>query len=190
MNNISIKEQKRTLRQLMRKQKSLVSTQQKQAEADTVFATIEQSQLFEHATNILLYYSHPDELPTHNVIKRWQRLKQLFLPRVNGNDLDIVAYSGELDDNNAFHIGEPVGPALHLIPDLIIVPAVALDKRCMRCGRGRGYYDRLLSQANTTTIGVSLNCQIVDVVPCEAHDKPLDAIATASLGLIINNYKI
>ena len=181
---MNIKEQKKALRRLMREMKSQVPPEQKQAEADSVFAAIEAIPQFAQSDSILLYYSLPDELPTHKVLDRWHMMKKIYLPRVKGDDLEIVAYNGTLDDDNDFHIGEPIGPALDFIPELVIVPAVALDRQCMRCGRGRGYYDRLLQASQAFKLGVSLNCQLVEKVPCEPHDQPLDAIATQSTGVI------
>ncbi|MBP3737663.1 MAG: 5-formyltetrahydrofolate cyclo-ligase [Muribaculaceae bacterium] len=172
--------QKKALRRIMRERKKEITPADKQAEADRVFATIETMEAFQQAQNILLYYSLPDELPTHSILDRWHRIKHVFLPRVKGDDLDIVAYTGVLDDNNAFHIGEPVGPVVDFIPELIIVPAVALDCACHRMGRGRGYYDRLLNASKSYKIGVALECQLVTQVPCEPHDQKLDAVVTAS----------
>lgn len=168
----------------MRELKKQISPEQKQTEANRVFAEIEATPQFAKAHSILLYYSLPDELPTHEVLQRWHMMKKIYLPRVNGDDLEIVAYDGTLNDDNDFGIGEPVGPALDFIPELVIVPAVALDRQCMRCGRGRGYYDRLLNATAAFTIGVALNCQLVEQVPNEPHDQPLNAIATQSTGII------
>ena len=172
--------QKKALRRLMRQQKAACTPQQKQAEADKVFAAIEALPEFAHARRVLLYYSLPDELPTHAVLDRWHAMKEVYLPRVVGDDLEIVRYDGTLSDDNDFHIGEPVGPAVEVALDMIIVPAVALDASCRRMGRGRGYYDRLLSQHDVFTVGVALECQLVDAVPCEPHDRALHAVVTAS----------
>ena len=171
---------KQQLRKTMRSLKASVTPEQKQAEADAVFAAIEHLPAFEKARTVLLYYSLPDELPTHRVVDRWAATKVVLLPRVVGDDLELVRYDGRLDDDNPFHIAEPVGPATNQKPDLVIVPGVAFDSHCRRMGRGRGYYDRLLAMAITYTIGVALTCQIVDNVPCEPHDRPLDAVVTAT----------
>ena len=178
--NEDIIAQKKALRRQMRERKAQLTPEAKQAEADRVFSSIEKMEAFQQAEHILLYYSLPDELPTHIILERWHKMKKVYLPRVKGDDLEIVAYTGELDDHNEFHIGEPVGPVVDFIPELIIVPAVALDTDCHRMGRGRGYYDRLLSASHSYLIGVALDCQLVPSVPCEAHDQKLNAIVTAS----------
>lgn len=77
---------------------------------------------------------------------KWQKL---YLPRVNGDELDILPYSPESLHKGAFSILEPDGNECTDVDtlDLIIVPAVAFDRRGNRLGRGKGFYDRLLQKA-------------------------------------------
>ncbi len=171
---------KKQLRRVMRERKAAMTEEQKQLEAVAVFSAIEHTTAFADARSVLLYYSLPDELPTHQAVQRWATMKDLYLPRVSGDDLELVRYNGILDDNNPFHIAEPVGPPCRISPDLVIVPGVAFDSRCNRMGRGRGFYDRMLNNAHSYTIGVALSCQMVERVPCEPHDRPLDAVVTAT----------
>jgi 5-formyltetrahydrofolate cyclo-ligase len=63
---------------------------------------------------------------------------------------------------------------------LILVPGVAFDLRGGRLGRGRGYYDRLLSGLQGYRCGVAFDEQIVDRVPLEPHDASLNCILTPS----------
>lgn len=171
---------KKELRQAIKAQKALVSESQKYAEETMTFDRIEQLDVFNSSQNILLYCSLPDELPTRKTISKWSKSKRVFLPRVNENELDIVRLSSELNSNNPFNIDEPTGNAVAPeILDLIIVPAVAIDGDCNRMGRGKGFYDRLLATTKAFTIGVALDCQLVDIVPTEPHDKQLDAVVTA-----------
>ena len=62
---------------------------------------------------------------------------------------------------------------------MIIVPAVAFDFNKNRLGRGKGFYDRLLSQAtNAIKIGVGYDFQIFETIPTEPHDIPMDIVIT------------
>ncbi len=172
---------KRELRRAMRQRKAQVTASEMLAEAQAVFSTIEQTPQFASSSNILLYHSLPDELPTHSIIERWSKCKNIFLPRVNGDTLDIVPLEGQLTSDNRFHIAEPQGePIDPQVIDLIIVPAVALDPQGHRLGRGKGFYDRLLSTTEAFTIGVVMECQVVDNVPCEPHDISLNAVITST----------
>lgn len=177
---------KSELRKLVKSCKSHVTMDQMLNESKRVFDFIEQLPQFQKAENVLLYYSLPDELPTHSIVDKWCESKNVFLPRVNGEDLDVVPYSHNLKDDNRFHIGEPQGnPVSADLIDLIIAPAVALDSKGNRLGRGKGFYDRLLSKTRAYTIGVALECQLVDLVPTQEHDIKLDAIVTSDQHFII-----
>lgn len=174
---------KKELRQQIKQLKAMTPVAVREVEADMVFKSIEKMPVWQHAQHILQYWSLPDELPTHSTVQRWLEVgKNIFLPRVKGDDLEIVPYLGaeSLDDNNKFHIGEPVGEAVDpSCLELIIVPAVALDMHRNRLGRGKGFYDRLLSSTSCPTIGVACDFQLVDEVPTEPHDRPLDCVVTS-----------
>ena len=62
---------------------------------------------------------------------------------------------------------------------LIVGPGRALDAAGHRMGRGRGYYDRFLSQEAVRTcpkLGICFRCQLCEAVPFETHDVPIDAV--------------
>jgi 5-formyltetrahydrofolate cyclo-ligase len=61
---------------------------------------------------------------------------------------------------------------------MVIVPMLAVDRRGFRVGYGKGYYDYFLSRMDTVTVGVCFGDEIVDWVPNEAHDVPVQYIAT------------
>ena len=174
---------KKELRQQIKQLKAMTPVAVREVEASMVFNTIKAMPVWQQAQHILCYWSLPDELPTHESVNQWLADgKSIYLPRVKGDDLEIVPYHGSqsLDDNNKFHIGEPVGePVDASCLELIIVPAVALDAQRNRLGRGKGFYDRLLSTTTCPTIGVVCDFQFVDEVPVEPHDRPLDCVVTS-----------
>lgn len=152
---------KSELRHLMRARLAKVTTTQAIAAAEAVANEIEQLQEFIQARSILLFHSLPDEISTTIMAERWASRKSLYLPRVEGEDLRVVAYDqSEPLKKGAFGILEPKGIAIHdySIIDLAIVPGMAFDTQGNRLGRGRGYYDRLLpliSEAHSVGIGYS-----------------------------------
>jgi len=175
---------KKELRQLVKQLKGALTQDEKRGQAAIVFERLLSMPVMAQSQHIMLYWSLPDELPTHDVVGQLLALgKHIYLPRMTQDcSLQVVPYAGEdLDDTNRFHVGEPDGePVSPDCLDVIIVPAVALDRHCNRLGRGKGYYDRLLATVTCTTIGVALDCQLVDNVPVEAHDRPLDCVITPS----------
>lgn len=84
-------------------------------------------------------------------------------------------------------IHEPPANAPVVLPDVILVPLVAADRRGFRIGQGGGHYDRTLEalrrQKPVRAIGLAFDVQLVDTLPAEAHDQRLDALATPSLWL-------
>lgn len=172
--------EKKEIRKDIKQQRLSISVPDKEMFAQAVFARLENTEEFRNSQNLLLYYALPDELPTHEFIKKWSNNKKIYLPRVNGEDLKILEYVPDGLSIGAFNIEEPTGDVLVdcSIIDLIIVPAVAFDKNCNRLGRGKGYYDRLLSKSDAIKIGVGYDFQIVKTLPVEPHDVPMDCVIT------------
>ena len=155
-----------------------------------VFDRLEQSAAFLLAENILLYHSLPDELSTREFLDKWSGRKHFFLPRVNGVNLDILPYDRSHMALGAFHIEEPQGDDTADINsiELIVVPAIAYDKRGNRVGRGKGYYDRLLQSTAATKIGVGYDFQLIsEDIPVEPHDVAVDIVITDRRRLVIHH---
>lgn len=171
---------KETVRSRMRARKALLSNDERLSAANAVFRQVEQNPAFMLAERILVYHSLPDELSTIDFIDRWHTRKRFFLPRVNGVNLDILPYDRSRLHLGAFHIEEPDGEELTPVEDieLIIVPGVAYDRRGRRVGRGKGYYDRLLSGTKAVKIGVAYDFQLVDDIDTDEFDVPVDIVIT------------
>lgn len=178
---------KRELRRIIRNRKESLSVVDKLKAAESVFSALENTEIFQHANKILIYHSLPDELSTHSFIDKWCNRKQFFLPRVNGEILDILPYEKSQLETGAFHIEEPSGNDIHQCSemDLIIVPAMAYDIHGNRLGRGKGFYDRLLHDACATKIGICYDFQLVDEVPSEEHDISMDIVITETQYIVI-----
>lgn len=179
---------KGSIRKHIKHLKSLLSETEKHEFSKAVFFKIEQLPIFKTAQRVLLYNSLPDELPTKDVIDRWGLSKQIFLPRVNGLELEILPYLNGQLSVGAYNIEEPTGNDIYDINaiDTIIVPAVAFDPSGNRVGRGKGYYDKLLARTDALKIGVVYDFQIVDTINSEPHDIKMDIIVSPQQTIIIN----
>ena len=172
---------KEQIRSLIKAHKALLSAEERKNSAVRVWSAVEHSGAFIMAERVLLYNSLPDELDTHMFIEKWQEKKRLYLPRVNGVNLDILPCDGREMPSGAFRISEPVGTDVERIEniDLVIVPGVAYDRNGSRVGRGKGYYDRLLASTRATKIGVGYDFQVIDdIVETDSHDVPVDIVIT------------
>lgn len=143
--------------------------------------------LLAEVQTIMAYYSLPDEVNTHGLIDDLvAEGKTVLLPKVTGPDtMELRRYTGRDDlQEGAYHILEPMGELFTDFSsiDLILVPGLAFDAAGHRLGRGRGYYDRLLSSLFTihyslfSSIGVCFDFQKVDEVPVDAHDIAMDKV--------------
>lgn len=165
--------------------KKLTAAERAQA-ALQACALLEQQTVWREARAILFY------APLAGELDLWQLLqdslaagKTVALPRF---DAEQNSYAAALIQDAAqdiqtgqFGVREPrpecASVALNRL-DLLLVPGVAFDRDGGRVGRGRGFYDRLLSGFDGVACGVAFDQQIVARVPSEPHDARLKCILT------------
>ena len=92
---------------------------------------------------------------------------------------------------NKFGILEPNNLGKEIIPDLIMVPLVAFDRKLNRIGYGKGYYDRSLQKINkikkkTITLGIAYSFQKCATIPTNKYDFKLNYVFTEQ-GIISSN---
>lgn len=174
---------KHEIREHIRHKKAQISDKEKQIQSAAVFEKIENLTEFQNAQNILVYWSMPDELSTHNFIIKWSRKKQLLLPVVKGDEMLIKPFSSKDElKQGSLGIWEPdvQKEFLHAI-DLVIVPGMAFDKDKSRLGRGKGYYDKYFINKNVVKIGVCFDFQLLDKIPTATFDIKMDKVITKSV---------
>lgn len=106
--------------------------------------------------------------------------RTLWLPVVHGRTLLHATFESEAA-LHATRFGplEPAGePFATVEPEVILVPALAVDDRGNRIGYGGGFYDRFLAHLSALRVGVVFSAQILPSVPADPHDIPLDAIVS------------
>jgi len=72
----------------------------------------------------------------------------------------------------------PIKECPDVTPDLIVLPGLAFSRTGDRLGRGKGFYDKYLSNYRGVKIGVCFSDQLEDEIPTESHDIVLDYIVT------------
>ncbi|MEO5874478.1 MAG: 5-formyltetrahydrofolate cyclo-ligase [Streptosporangiaceae bacterium] len=145
----------------------------------------------EMASSIAAYVSADSEPGTRSLLfALWKRGSYVLLPRLlPDGDLDWASYEGP--DSLApgpRGLLEPTEPPRGVdaikAADVIIVPALAIDRRGMRLGQGGGSYDRALARVGPAilTVGVVYDREFVEEVPSEPHDQAVRAVVTPSCG--------
>jgi 5-formyltetrahydrofolate cyclo-ligase len=82
-------------------------------------------------------------------------------------------------EDGPFGIRQPPADAAPITPDVCFVPLLGFTATRERIGQGAGHYDRwLAANPGTRTIGLAWDCQLVDALPVEPHDVPLDMVVT------------
>lgn len=181
---ISTREKAET-RKFIRQQKRAYETKELAELSDKVVERLTVNERWQQAKTVLLYHSLPDEVATHALIqKAVEAGKRVLLPVVVGDDLELREFRRqEALHEGAFHIQEPDGIAFtdYAAIDLAVIPGMAFTADGRRLGRGKGYYDRLLSRlSHVYKIGICWPFQLLDELPAEAHDIRMDAVVTTS----------
>lgn len=146
-----------------------------------ITSQIKKNKLYTNATNVMLFYPLKNEIDLLELLK--ETAKNFYFPIIKDDDLYAVKYIKEKGFNKgAFSINEPIGKIetnLSLI-DIIIVPALSVDKNGHRLGYGKGFYDRFLQKTNKKTIKIVPipDKLLVEKLIIEAHDIPVDFVIT------------
>ena len=158
--------------------------------SEQVLEKLEKLSVWKDAETVLIFLSLSDEIKTDNIInKALSSGKKTAVPRIKDNNLVFHIIESLDAEFITHHLGmdEPDETfaminteTLRKENTLILVPGLAYDKNCFRLGRGKGFYDRFLSSLDKDIpkIGIGYDFQIVESVPVEDHDFPLDFIIT------------
>jgi 5-formyltetrahydrofolate cyclo-ligase len=144
------------------------------------------------AGTVAAYMSVGTEPDTRGLIYAlWKRGAYVLLPLLlAGGDLDWASYEGP-DSLTAGPHGllqptePPRGVAAIASADLVIVPALAIDRSGQRLGRGGGSYDRALTRVGPAvpTMALIYDGELVDEVPAGRHDQPVSMAVRPGQGI-------
>ena len=174
---------KTEIRKQMKGLNTALSSEQREELSARIFNEAERLPAFARAKVVALFASLKDEPLTAPTLERWSRFKRIVLPRVEGDIMRFYDYDpASMNDSGSFGISEPEATALCRPEeiDFIIVPGVAFTAAGMRLGRGKGFYDKYLSQPGFRGVkaGVCYAHQLVGELPVEPHDVFMDYVVT------------
>ena len=81
-----------------------------------------------------------------------------------------------------------LGPIAVNDVDLMIVPAAAVDRTGMRMWWGRGYFDKTIGSMEKCppVYAVIYDSEVLDELPREVHDQPVNGVVTPSQTLTLS----
>jgi 5-formyltetrahydrofolate cyclo-ligase len=182
--------QKQILRQEARALLSSFSPEKIRDDSVRACQLLRDQSIWRNAKSVLLYAPLQRELDIWDLFREATRSRKIVaLPRFDAATGTYVA--AEAAENalisGAFGALEPPSGAPIIKPlDFILVPGLGFDSQGRRLGRGRGFYDRILSEAPVGSVkcGIAFDEQILSEIPAEAHDVSVDFIVTPSRWLI------
>lgn len=139
---------------------------------------------------VAAYASIGTEPPTGPLLHALAARGPVLLPVLRGDgELDWAPYESDRPLVRAGRgllqsAAEPLGPDAVAECALVVVPALAVDRRGVRLGRGAGCYDRALARATGTVVAALYDGELVGRLPHEPHDRPVHAVVLPSRGLV------
>jgi 5-formyltetrahydrofolate cyclo-ligase len=183
---------KAQLREAVRGAIDGLTAEERLRRSSMVCRRLSENQLWCRAVSVLAYAPRPDEIDIRPLITSGlSEGKRISLPR----------YDPAGDRYQACRIGLPVcelplgkfgipepGEDCPDVPlnqlDLVLVPGIVFDLAGHRLGRGRGFYDRLLTGVRAPKCGLGFDEQVRPEIPVETHDVLLDCVMTPTRWLV------
>ena len=176
---------KSDLRRLIRQRKQALSRVERDLQSIEIMRLLEDHPVFQKAHVVLLYAALSDEVQTLPCIERWSATKQILLPVVVGDCLELRRYTHPTElRQGSFGILEPTDNLIctdYASIDLAVIPGVAFTPEGVRLGRGKGFYDRLLSHPafeRVHKMGICFPCQMMQKLPSQPHDVRMNEVLT------------
>lgn len=189
---MSAKHDKEVLRRELLEMRARLTADDLRRRGDLLAARADALPELADAQTVAAYVSFGSEPDTRALIDALHaRGARVLLPvLLPDNDLDWAAYEGA-EQLRAGRLGlrEPAGPRLGVTAvtgaDAVLLPGLAVDRRGRRLGRGGGSYDRVLARLDTAAAPSALvvllyDHEVREVLPLEAHDRPVHAAVTPS----------
>lgn len=182
---------KQLIRRELLKRRNSLNEDDVSSFSQLIIGKILRMQEFFESNVIMTYINFDNEVITTDLINKCFLMgKKVTVPAiVNIDDKKTKMVTSQIYDWNCmvkgkYGILQPDYRFLHIIEpkeiDFILIPGIAFDKKKNRLGFGKGYFDRFLIQTrkNCYKVGLAYDFQVIDELPVESHDIPLDFIVT------------
>lgn len=187
-----MKEKKKVLRSELKERLSRLDQKVYQAKSSIIHTVLFQQPDWLKAETIGVTLSQFPEVDTFAIIQKgWEEGKRMVVPKCYPEQKKMIFYeitSFEQVEKGYFNLFEPLPEKTKAVQkediDLLIVPGLGYSKDGYRIGFGGGYYDRFLKDFKGITLSLAFREQLVDEVPAETHDIPVQKLISEE-GVII-----
>ena len=179
---------KGAVRTQMRRLREGLAPADREERSGRIAERLRRLEAFWRARRVLFYAADGGEVETLPLLERWiEGGRKVILPRVEGETMILVEVDGLKDLAPGYRgLLEPRSDRGRVVPweevEVALVPGLAFDLEGNRLGRGGGHYDRTLARIGSKVfkIGLAFDFQVVDRLPVEARDVPVDCVVTES----------
>lgn len=176
---------KKSIRKQLIEKRKEIPTEKKVIYDKEISKQIINSDYFKNAEQVLVFASAENEFDTRYIIERCRLLyKRVFYPICLDRDGNMeflkVESVGDLQIG-MYGIEEPKPTCKKYVPkenDIVIVPALSVDKNSYRIGYGKGYYDRFLKDFNGVSICPCYEEMVTDTLPTDENDIKINIVVT------------
>ncbi len=175
---------KKALRREIREKKRAMSEEEITSRSEKLRQLFVQTEVYQNAKTVYGYLPYNQEVRTVQILEQALRDgKRVAVPKIYGDTMSFL-YLDDLSRvaKNTMGIPEPVAdtPVAEDKTALVLMPGVAFTKNGDRIGYGGGFYDRFLAkEPDHPTLALCYEFQIVDSLPTEAFDIPVDTVLWA-----------
>ena len=177
-------EQKRSLRDEMRRRRDALTPSERTEKAEAIEERLLEIAGVREAATALLFYSFGSEVPTASAVRALHdRGTRLLLPYLDTEGMEAAEV---LPDEELPRSGYGPREPARRVPidpadvDVVVTPGLAFDRTGHRLGYGGGHYDRYLTRLRPRAlrVGVAFSVQLVEVVPAGPEDQRVHVVVT------------
>ena len=175
---------KKTLRASIRAQKRAMTEEMIVEKSEKLGQLFRMSESYQKADSIYGYLPYNQEVRTVAMLEQAIRDgKRVAVPKCYGDEMRFI-WMDDLSQVEKGYCGipEPIQDApVADDPDaLVLMPGLAFTAQGQRIGYGGGFYDKFLAkEPNHPTLALCYSFQMVDEIPVEEFDKPVDCVLWA-----------
>ncbi|MGG0658612.1 5-formyltetrahydrofolate cyclo-ligase [Rummeliibacillus pycnus] len=177
---------KKELRKILINDLQKLSPETYKEKSELIHKQLLQEKAVKNAKVIGITISAFPEVETRTLIETlWAEGKKVVVPKCEPKTRMMTFYeitSFDQLENVYMQLSEPIPYLTAKIQkeqiDCLVVPGLAYDRKGYRLGFGGGYYDRFLSDFKNSTISLAFHLQVVEKIPIDAYDVPIEKIIT------------